>query len=89
MTKQARRSVRMEKFIPSDIDLYPCYPGGLAQVIFCGLSNGLYRVCIWGADDRGYDFDQPSRLIALETFKSLKRLKECPVKTKWPGWVYA
>jgi hypothetical protein len=80
---------KWQKFIPSDIDLYPCYPGKQARVAMMKLSNGQWRVCIWGADDCGFDYDVDTFQQAQDEYQRLDRLREDPVKAKWPGWVRA
>jgi len=53
---------------------YPRTPrdrGGFLLARFSQLSNGQWRVSVWGADDMGMERDQPSRMEALELFKRL------------------
>jgi hypothetical protein len=71
---------RLQKYIPSEIDLYPCYPGGMARVAFMELSNGLWRVCIWGADDCGYEYDQPDYETGLKVYNDLTHLTGIPTE---------
>ena len=58
---------------------YPCYKiekdarhsEGLVEVIFTKLIDGMYRVCIWGADDFGMERDFEVYLEAKEIFNTL------------------
>lgn len=49
----------------------------LVHVSFMQLSNGQYRVCVWGNDDAGMDFDVPrdQKDRARKVF-----VKVCPLK---------
>ena len=40
----------------------------LVEVSHFKLTNGEYRVCVWGADDCGMDFDTKSGAKALRIF---------------------
>ena len=40
----------------------------LVEVSHLKLTNGQYRVCVWGADDAGMDFDTKSGNKALRVF---------------------
>jgi len=40
----------------------------MVEVSHLKLTNGEYRVCVWGADDCGMDFDTKSGNKALRTF---------------------
>lgn len=45
--------------------------GGFVKVSFIHLTDGLYRVCVWGADDTGMELDQKSRMDAMSLYKSI------------------
>jgi len=44
---------------------------GFVRVFFSQLSDGQYRVSLWGGDDHGLELDQPSRMEALELYRRL------------------
>lgn len=68
----------MKVFKLTSDDWYPSYKLGgyhkgrkapqLVEVSHFKLTNGQYRVCVWGADDTGMDFDTNSGNKALRIF---------------------
>lgn len=93
--------MRFEKFVPSEIDLAPCFvlpnvtpnevgyyadgsfkrdEGSYARIAVMQLcdpeqaidgKSELWRVCIWGADDLGYENDVPTMTDALAIYNSI------------------
>ena len=43
----------------------------LLSVSLIALNDGLFRVCVWGADDFGMELDQVSRKKAIKLYISL------------------
>lgn len=63
---------------------------GLVQVSFSRLSDGLYRVCVWGADDCGMEYDFEKFSDARRVLRKILRVKY--VNKNWLknlGFVYA
>lgn len=48
----------------------------MAQVNFGGLSDGMYRVSVWGADDIGMNIDFKSDFNALSMFLKVLQLDD-------------
>lgn len=76
----------LEKWVQTPDDWYPSFSkpewtgpqdpaqrgkGGFVLVRFSHLSDGLYRVSVWGADDTGMELDLKSRMEALALYKIL------------------
>lgn len=55
----------------TDDDWYPCFPGHQVRIKVTGLTNGTWRVCVWGADDCGMEIDVNTRMQALDIFQAL------------------
>ena len=74
-----RKRIRISVFKPTNDDWYPSYqiegywkgiPGQLlVEVSFLELLDGQWRVCIWGADDCGYEQDFTDQGAAYEMFE--------------------
>ena len=64
---------RFSKFVPCEVDLYPCFDGGYARVSVCQLYTMYedWRISIWGADDCGFELDVPTMEEALEIYNSI------------------
>lgn len=68
---------------PTNDDWYPSYgvedpipndhnhTGGFAKLSTFPLSNGTFRVCVWGADDFGMERDFKSKSDANRLYKKL------------------
>lgn len=59
------------EFRPTTDDWYPNWPGDMVYIRMCPLSNGLFRVCVWGADDTGMEIDVKSKEEAQAIYNSL------------------
>lgn len=59
---------RFTKLVPSEVDLYPCLADGYARISVMPLTNGAWRVYVWGADDYGAEFDVATLEEALAVF---------------------
>ena len=79
-------------------DWYPCYKiekdarhsEGLVEVIFTKLIDGMYRVCIWGADDFGMERDFKEEYDAWNIFLLVIKLEDVTFnKLKELGFYYA
>lgn len=55
-------------------DWYPCYSDGTVMVRLSTLTNGLHRVCVWGADDYGLELDYINLEDAQALYKKLTNL---------------
>lgn len=71
-----------EKWLRTPDSFYPSYKhprenggdsrdGGWVKASFCSLSNGRWRVCVWGADDLGYELDFDTKKEAETCFRNL------------------
>ena len=71
---------RFTKFVPCEIDMAPCFvrpnvsPCEIGQYgpdkAIDGKSE-LWRICIWGADDMGFENDVPSMDEALTIYNDI------------------
>lgn len=74
--------IRIEIFKRTHEDWYPSYyvnkgtatEEKLLKVSFLQLSNGQYRCCVWGNDDKGMDFDTKYEAVARDLFHRLAEL---------------
>lgn len=84
--------VAVRVFKVTDEDWYPSYAltghlrgkksPMLVEVSYLGkLSNGMYRTCIWGADDKGMDYDAYSKEEAWGIFLSVVRMPKVSTET--------
>jgi len=84
---------RFEKYVPSEIDFYPCFvkpevgpfydgvcnqEGGYVQVLCLQLLTGEWRVAIWGADDYGFERDLEGMEEALALYNSIQWVDRIP-----------
>jgi len=62
-----------KKVITSD-NFFPCYEGNKVEVTFIRekLTNDMFRVCVWGADDFGLEFDNKSIEKCKAVFEKIK-----------------
>lgn len=73
----------------TDDEWYPAYrlvgalldKHRLVKVSFQRLSNGIYRVCCWGEDDLGYDYDTESFLVAKQVVRKI--LQKDKININW------
>jgi hypothetical protein len=65
------KNFREEKWLKTPDDWYPTYEEGKVKASFMPLSDGLFRVSVWGADDFGIYRDFKSRMEAKMVFGSL------------------
>lgn len=62
----------------------------LVEVSHMKLSNGEWRVCVWGADDFGFDYDTKSGHRALRMFLLVIAMEAVsPAALKELGFVHA
>ena len=61
---------RLEKTILTNQDWYPTINGKI-RVLFTGLTNGKWRVYLWGMDDFGLEYDFDTRMAALEVYNTI------------------
>lgn len=86
-TWEKRQKYRKSKYVFSEIELYPCYEGHCAKVSLVPLTTGDWRVCIWGADDLGYDFDTSDKHIAVAMYEKINKISNNLITGA--GWVRA
>lgn len=60
------------KFIKTNEDWYPTYKNGTIRVFCCALSNGLFRVAVWGNDDFGLEADVKEANLAQTLYDEIK-----------------
>jgi len=54
-------------------DWHPNHKGDLVEVSYLGkLPDGNSRVCVWGADDLGMEYDVKDKGLARKMFRKLK-----------------
>jgi hypothetical protein len=58
------------------------------RVSLIHLTDGLWRVCVWGNDDFGLDYDQPSKNVATRIFNRIKHFTTQAQLRKW-GFINA
>ena len=90
------RTLSYEKYVPSEVDLYPCYvkpgftafslgidrqEGGYARVFICKLFDGKWRVAVLGADDYGFNMDVDDMQQAIDLYNSIQWVNDIP-----KGW---
>lgn len=55
---------------------YPNYENNMVKLSYIGkLRNGKFRVCVWGADDFGLDYDTNTKAKARKMFRKLQNKK--------------
>ena len=59
------------EFRPTTDEWYPNWPGNMVHVRMCPLSDGLFRVCVWGADDDGMEIDVSTQEEAQAIYNAL------------------
>lgn len=52
----------------------------LVEISHMQLTSGLYRVCVWGADDTGMEIDMKSGAKALRIFMQVLALEDVTKK---------
>ena len=76
--KEHMNSIKSEDvLVPTTDDWYPNYEGNKVQVSIMPLiprteDEKLWRVCVWGADDCGMEYDTDDKHDAMVTFDMLK-----------------
>jgi len=55
--KPIKFTVPKGEFRPTNDDWYPNYEGNLVRLRVLSLSDGMWRVCVWGNDDTGMEID--------------------------------
>lgn len=75
---------RISVFKPTQEDWHPAWQltswwrgkrgQRLVEVSFLELLDGEWRVCVWGADDHGLEFDSEDRVIIWALFKAILHL---------------
>lgn len=59
---------------PTNDDWHPCYPENTVELKYIGkLSDGRFRVAVWGADDTGYERDFDKEEDAISMFQRLEK----------------
>lgn len=53
-------------------DWYPNYPNNEVELSIINLSDGQFRVCVWGNDDFGMEKDFNSADLAEQTYDTIK-----------------
>ncbi len=71
MKQKMTRKYDKEKMLYASDDWYPNYPGDMVRVRFLMLSDGNWRVCVWGADDDGMERDFADKDEAYKVYFSL------------------
>jgi hypothetical protein len=84
MTKQRpehfqRPHVLGGTYLPTTDDWYPNFERNTVECSLLKLRDGMFRVCIWGADDTGMERDFESQMDAKAMFKALPN----PVTRDW------
>lgn len=74
---------RRVKYVPTTVEMYPCFsiPGErekLCRVSLSHLTDGNWRVSIWGADDCGWEYDTLNRLSAEARWSYIERVDAIP-----------
>ncbi len=62
---------KLERFKRTKDNWCPNYHGGRVRVIYVPLSNGLFRVAVWGNDDCGKELDYKTRAKAIKVWNYL------------------
>lgn len=62
-------------------DWCPNYPNDLVRLFCCPLTDGKFRVAVWGDDDLGYEFDYNTEKEARDMFDKLSKEKYINFKT--------
>jgi len=66
---------RRDIFVPTSDDWSPNFPNNQARLSYIGrISDGKFRVCVWGADDFGMEYDATTEGEARWLFNHLSRL---------------
>jgi len=65
-------------FVPTEEDWYPTENGQL-RVSYIPLTDGMFRVCVWGADDFGMEKDMKDKGEARLLYRKI--IKK-PIKRK-------
>ena len=68
--------LRQEKRLLTNENWYPTREDGTVKASLLSLSDGKFRVCVWGEDDFGLERDYESLLEAREAFKALPSVVE-------------
>lgn len=64
------------KYVPTSLDFYPNFPGNTVRVSVMSLftKEPLYRVCIWGNDDYGFEYDSSDWGEVLGIYNDIHRV---------------
>lgn len=65
---------RQEVQVPTNEDWYPTFPDNTVKVSFSGLTNGQWRVAVWGLDDHGLEHDYETRADAISMFRRVSKM---------------
>ena len=74
------QSKNEDKMVSALCSFYPNYPDNMVKVSLIGLINqkdfyspyvDIWRVCVWGQDDTGYEIDLSDYLDAKEMYERL------------------
>jgi len=73
MKMKSHTAFKRHKYIKTKENWYPTVEGNV-RVSWLGLSNGGWRVCVWGGDDFGLekDFSHVERQMARQLFEKIE-----------------
>lgn len=67
----------VEVFKKTSDEWCPNYPGDTVRVSYRGnIGNNVYRVCAWGDDDLGMEFDHESESVVWQKFIEVISLED-------------
>lgn len=58
--------------MPTTDEWYPNFDGNKVELSKIPMLDGTYRVCVWGKDDFGMEYDTTELQKALDMFNHLK-----------------
>ena len=81
----------VEVFKKTSDEWCPNYPGDTVEISYLGkIDDEVYRVCAWGRDDCGMDFDHESESVVWQKFIEVISLEDVTFeKLKEMGFVSA
>jgi hypothetical protein len=60
------------KMLNTPDEWHPCYPQNKVEVSTMPLTDGKFRVCVWGTDDFGMERDYETAKEALAVYASIQ-----------------
>jgi hypothetical protein len=80
-TKKIDKYFKLIYFKKTQDDWRPNYPQNEVRLMCCPLTDGKFRVAVWGADDLGYEFDYDAEKEARDIYDKLSKEKYINFKT--------